>query len=216
MLDRQCARCAVGVLGALAFVAHAQGPTAGLAVGSSGLSVEAGYPLSPDLGVRGILSGWSFSRDFSDEQVEYAGDLDLSTTGAVLDWHPVGTGFRVTAGLFLNNNSLSGRAEGEIELDGIPYPELALDAEADWSRVAPYFGVGYGNSWGLRGWSFGADLGLLVTGSPSVTVRASGDERIVEDERFLESLERERLAVEDELSDLDLYPVVRVGAFYRF
>lgn len=216
MKGRQRTRWMVGLLGGCALAAQAQGPTAGLAVGSSGLSVEAGYPLSPNLGVRGLLSGWSFSRDFSDEQVEYQGDLDLSTAGAVLDWHPVDSGFRITTGLFLNDNRLTGRAEGEIELDGITYPELGLEAEADWGRVAPYFGVGYGNSWGSRGWSFGADVGLLVTGSPSVSVVASGDERIVEDERFLASLERERLAVEDELSELDLYPVVRLGAFYRF
>jgi hypothetical protein len=75
-----------------------------------------------------------------------------------------------------------------------------------------------GLGWASRGqgFGFGFDLGVVYQGSPGVTLIPSGPPSVINDPTFQADLERERQAVEDDISEYDLYPVVALTLSYTF
>ena len=87
------------------------------------------------------------------------------------DWFVTDSSFRVTAGLVLNNNGLSGSAlpSNSYQIDDQIYtsPEVGdLNAEIDFKSIAPYLGIGWGNPLADDSdWSFFMDLGIILLAS---------------------------------------------------
>lgn len=208
----------------------------GVSASTLGLGLSAGYDFSESLAVRGMVNYFSFSYDTEKSGNEYDGDLDLQSIGALLDWHPMGGGFRVTGGLLLNDNALSVAAESEdLDIGGHPY-EGTLSVDVGFDSIAPYLGLGWSGNRGRSGWSFILDAGVVFQGAPSLTgsgmVSSSGQEcRFDVSEngnaslagdgcRWLDSLESdlemEHGDLNDDLDDFKLYPVLSAGVSYRF
>jgi len=201
------------VLSGVSGVAAAQGIALGAKVGTTGLGLEATLGMTETLNLRGGIYGLKYGYDFEEEGIDYKGDLHLQSAAAMLDWHPGGGGFRMTAGLFYNGNELKGRAAGDLEIGNDTY-DVRLDATVDWTDAAPYLGIGYGNA--VRGGrvAFALDAGVMFTGSPDVRLSATGPG--TSDPGFEDDLRREEQSLKDELSDFKLYPVVSLGVTYRF
>lgn len=110
------------------------------------------------------------------------------------------SGFRATSGLVIGARPTlwigpTGRGGGVLSLERRTLADPYVETGA-----LPYLGVGYSGLTGRGGWSFSADFGL-VAGSPSV--------------RFGRSA-ASAAALDEQLRDLRLSPVLQVGASYSF
>ena len=109
-------------LSALAAAANGdRAPHIGVQAGLLGLGVSAGLDVSEKFAVRAQLHSFDYSYDRAEAGNDYTGDLGLSSTALLADWHPGGP-FRLTAGLVFNNNELAVDASStSLELGGRRY-----------------------------------------------------------------------------------------------
>jgi hypothetical protein len=207
------------VLSGASGMASAEGIALGAKVGTTGLGLEATLGMTETLNLRGGVYGFKYGYDFEEDGIDYNGDLDLKSAAALLDWHPGGRGFRVSAGVFGNGNELKGRAQADNLEIGTDFYDARINANIDWNDFAPYLGIGYGNAVKGGRLSFALDAGVMFTGSPDVqldgTLAGGGAQQGVQ-ERFEEDLRLEEQSLKDDLSDFKYYPVVSLGVTYRF
>lgn len=188
--------------------------------------------------VNGRLSGrfGSIDADGEEDGIDYNGSLDLSTTGALIDFHPWGGSFRITGGVYSNSNELDLEATSpnNAEIGDVTYniTDGKVNSNVSFDSTAPYLGIGWGNPMkaGSR-WTFMTDIGVLFQGSPSADISATGDVELNRngqtlgfeigdgsalDQEFQGELKKEQDNLNDDLEDFDMMPVVSVGLSYRF
>jgi len=198
--------------------------------GSLGLGAELTFGLLPHLDGRLGVNGFSYSDRREASNIDYDADARLRNATALLDLHPGGHAFRLTAGLIWNGNRVDGHsrpsASGTYDIGGVRVPVSVvqrLDGRAEFDPVAPYAGIGWGNpihSSRRAGVAF--DLGVMFQGKAKVdlTPVIPDSSPINTTPGAREALEilvqREERDLEDEASDYDLYPVVSLGVWYRF
>lgn len=212
----------------------------GVRLGTLGYGVEGTFGVKEWLNVRVPLSVLSYSDTLDEDDVEYDGELDFSTIGVLLDYHPFKGTFHLSAGLMSNGNEVNMKASDstgneEYELGDATYTSdpddpLTLTGGLSFDSLSPYVGLGWGNPiLGRSNWYFKFELGALFQGSASVGLTASGSAvntqnqssfdvngSSPEAQAFRENLEAERMTLEDDLSDFDIYPVVSFSLGYRF
>ncbi len=196
-------------------------------VGTQGIGADLGYKVTPKFGARANFNYFTYSHDDTIEDVDYDADLDLTTAGALLDYHPFEGNFRITGGAYYNGNGLDleGKlAEGaSYEIGGNTYTtdELgSLEGDVDFNSFAPYFGIGWGTSTDSGSWAFSLDLGAMYQGSPDVSLDAKNQDTLdeINDQTGRDlgkDLDKEASDIEDDV-DYGFYPVVSVGVTYRF
>jgi hypothetical protein len=123
----------------------------------------------------------------------YSYDYMWQTLGALLDWHPLGGPFRMSAGLLLNNNNTYIEADisdGYYFIGRHTYPATGVSqpqGKLSYRHFAAYIGVGWGNAQARnRKWTFAGDVGLLYQGKPSVTLNATGNAPGLQDDLAIE------------------------------
>jgi hypothetical protein len=202
-------------------------------VSTLGYGIEADYVLSDTFSVRVQYNTYSYDDTFDEDGIDYDGELDLQSFGVLLDWHPFGGGFRVSAGGFNVDNKISGEASGEgtyeigdEEYTVRPGDNLRLNADMKLGDgFKPYLGLGWGHSPANKGGlllSF--DVGVLIQGSPEVALDVSGTAEdqfgntvdAGNDPTVQAELRKEEKNMEDDLKNFDLYPVVSLGIGWRF
>ncbi|WP_020406820.1 autotransporter domain-containing protein [Hahella ganghwensis] len=205
-----------------------QGVGAGAFVGTTGVGVALTFPLRNErLNFRTLASVLPYDTDKKLDDVEYDIDLDLMSLGFLLDWHPMDGGFRVSGGFFSLQHDISGSAKPteDVEIGNSTFtPEEVgtLNAELDYSRsFAPYVGIGWGNAVKPDStWSFSADLGVMFTDNPTVSLDA--DSPVADSNPALRAQLDSEIAVEEErinredLEDIKYWPVLSVGVAYHF
>ena len=153
-------------------------------------------------------------------------DFDFGATALLFDWYVFDGTFHLTGGLVRNDSKLSfsGALQGNIVVDGEPLDSSDIngDITGDISlgeSFQPYIGVGWGRKAGIEpGLSVSVELGVAlldpsanldadvnVAGSNSLT-QAELDDRIKEIEDD----------ANDDLSDLEAWPVLSIGVNYAF
>lgn len=217
--------CCVACLTCL--VAYPAGPAqaaSGVALTAKAGTLGLGLDLSARLGSRFNLrvGGNAFTYDTEDEasDVDYDLELDLSSINLLLDWHPTGGGFRVTAGALINSNRIAATAVLEpgttVEIGDVDYPAEALGdltGEVSFDDLAPYLGIGFGNPFSSSGRvRFFLELGVVFQGTGEVSLEASDPLGIPGLEQELAKEEQE---FQDDIDQFDLYPVVAIGLSVR-
>jgi hypothetical protein len=193
--------------------------------------VEVGRRLTGDLQGRIGVFGYSYGLDFTAAGIDYTGHLDLRHAAALVDWHPGGGVFRLTAGLVANGSELRGEeslrqlvetfAPGDPRLALLPEDLGTLKASIKANSLAPYAGIGLGRGIGQTGhWGFSLDLGAYYQGAPDARLRVStpapigqipGAQNLVD-----EALAMEEQELQDVVADYPWFPVVEIGVNYRF
>lgn len=196
----------------------------GLKVGTLGAGIEVSTPLKEQYAVRFNINGASYSRTETEEQIEYDADLKFANAGILLDYFPFEQrGFRLTAGVYYNGNTVDGTAQpeaGTYTINGFTYEAsdiASLDASLDFDRFAPYLGLGWGTQERTKGFNFSLDVGILFS-KPSLTYSVTcGD---TTDAAMCEQIKAdvalEKASVDDDLDDINFYPVVMLGVAYNF
>lgn len=183
------------VVGAQAFTAPAPAaenePTFKTKVGVSinatiltGIGLSVGIPLGGNFNARALGNAYSISHDFDSDNGTYTGKVKLLSYGLLVDWHPFDGVFRITAGALDNGNkiTLDGKSmNGTVNVGDCTYQStdpndpLLTHGQTNFRHVAPYAGFGWGGNMNAAPGFFGTlDLGVMFTGSASISLRASG------------------------------------------
>ena len=233
-------KCLAAGLAALAFAVPAQAVevAVGARISTLGLGLEAATAINPYLTVRGVINGFNYSKDYTDDDGnEYEGKLKLFTAGTLLDVHPFQGVFRITAGGLLNDFSLNGNTKDgqtfEYKTDDFTYRSTdgRADAKIDFPSFAPYLGLGWGRPIKPDGnfW-FSFDVGVMLQGSLKADLNLTGTGTVTdnsnpantrtvdfaEDEAVQADVANYERELEDEAKDFKYYPVIGLGFGYKF
>ena len=194
-------------------------------LGTTGIGLHLSLPLQKNLNARLGFNTLNYSYASSSNNVDYDFKLKLNTLDALVDYYPGEGNFRLTGGLTYNNNKITAvgksNASGTYIINGTAYTAAnagQINGKIDFRKVAPYLGIGWGNALKTEtGWGFSADAGVLFQGSPNTSLTSSGCTAPGNGCSSLNSdLDAENRRLRDKANDLKLYPVLRVGASYRF
>lgn len=211
----------------------------GLRFGTAGFGIDYTYGINRFLDVRAGYHFGSYSDTFDEDGIDYDGELKISGASLMLDVKPFAGGFRISAGLFTGTPEFELKASGrnEYEIGDTTYDgNLRLDGGIDLGSTAPYLGIGWGGTTNGTGFGVSFDLGVMFTGSPDVSMVASGlacevggnpacdptDENspgvinASADPTFQAELDKEIANIEDDAKDFKVWPVLMFGLHYRF
>ena len=221
----------------LAFSIQAQAVDVGVGAraGINGLGVDLTLGLTKNVNLRLAVAALDIEGEEETIEVGDAGsegdldaelDFDYGATALFLDWHVLGGGFRVTAGAFKNNGAadLTAQLQNNIVIDGQPLAvnDINGDIGGELSlgeSFQPYLGIGWGRgAGGGGGFSFMVDLGVAMV-EPDVdfeaNVNVAGDNGLSQAE--LDSrLKQMEDDAENDLDDLEFWPVASIGITYAF
>ena len=190
----------------------------GVKAGTLGAGIEGTWRPVPYLDVRVGTNFFDYDDTGTQAGVNYDATLSLDTIYATANFHFPLSPMRVTAGLHSNGNELKleSAEEGSFEIGGTTYTGAevgTLRSTSTFSSTSPYLGFGFDFSVAGKV-GLNLDLGVLWQGDPDVSVAADG--LLASDPTFLQSLEEERLELEDEVSDFKAWPVISLGFVYNF
>ncbi|MBT3293703.1 MAG: hypothetical protein HN919_00225 [Verrucomicrobia bacterium] len=211
--------------------------SASAAMGDVGLSVKVGtLGLGADLtvglgektnvrlsanGVKYTYDDYEFDEDEAiiDELVDTVeATIDFFTVGALLDWHPGGGTFRLSGGVYYNANEgrLSASADDTVSINNEAFKLQSLDGVVNFNTLSPYVGLGWGNAAQEdTRWHFSCDLGVLIQGSPDISIKATASDQELQD-NLNAAIAEEIKEVDEDVDPFVLYPVVTLGLSYTF
>ena len=108
---------------------------------------------------------------------------------------------------------LAGEITGSIDINGITYTPTevgTLTGTVITKELSPYAGIGLGNPAGRSRIGFFLDLGVAFHGTPAFTLTATGSS-VPQAE-----LDAEAQSIQDDLTNITVYPVVKVGFYIGF
>ena len=196
----------------------------GIQGGTTGIGAQLAAPLSEVITVRGSYNIFSYDTELNSDNVEYDAELDKDSLGILLDWHILGSGFRLTGGAFIHNdNSMSVLAtpsSGTYDFNGTTYDASqagSILGDVSFNKTTPYFGIGWGNASHGEGLSFMLDAGVQMQDSPSASLTAVNCQLGVTLCAQLDSdLQAEIAQVESDGEDFELWPVINLGVVWHF
>jgi len=212
--------CALAAASLISAPVQAGGWAVGAKFGTLGFGAEIYKSFTPAFNARLVANAFQFDDSGTEDDVTYDYEVDLNTMGAMLDWHIFRGGFRLSAGAVANGNevSLVAKPTASYTIGDTTYTAAevgTLNGKIDFDSVAPYVGIGWGNPVGMgKRLSLNLDVGVLFTGEPTVALTADG--LLASNAAFQADLQREQQNVQEELNDLELYPVVALGLTYQF
>src|SRR5215467_4780743 len=193
-------------------VAQADG-SIGVRAGTVGLGLEFAYPISSSLGIRLIADGYKYSRKFTQDNIDYDGDVKLRTGSLLLDLFPFANNFRISAGGVYNGNKILLTTPTQNITLGPNNYTASLNGEVDFKKFAPYAGIGYGRPIN-SGLSVTFDLGVMFQGTPTATL--NGTCTGVNCATFQTDLKTQEASLNDKIKDFKYYPVATLGLAYTF
>ncbi len=191
-------------------------------VGTLGIGIDVAKSITPQFDARLGFNFGSASSSRTESGIDYDASLNLSSIQLLGDYHPFGGGFRITGGLLSQNNKFSvvskPNSSGSYTIGGISYPASqvgGITGEYTFGNsIAPYLGIGFGQP-ANEGFGFNADLGVLFTGSPKVTLNATNP--VFNNTPITRTpLDNQARQTENDLKGFNIYPVLSIGLSYGF
>ncbi|THB63412.1 MAG: hypothetical protein D6B27_12240 [Gammaproteobacteria bacterium] len=193
---------------------------AAIKFGSTGYGFELTTDITKEINLRGGINAWSKKISDTKDGIEYDIEADLNNASLLADWHPFSNGFRLSAGIFINNSeiSLDSSDATTYTINGVEYTAAeagSISGKIDFNTVAPYLGIGWGNALNKKSdINISADLGIGFIGSPKVDISANGS--LANDSDFMSDLDAEEDSIQDDVDDLNIFPVLTIGVSYKF
>jgi hypothetical protein len=192
-------------------------------VGTLGIGVDVAKSFTSQLNGRLGVNFGSINVNRTDSGINYDSQLNLSSVQLFGDYYPFSSSsFRVTGGLVAQNNrfSVTSKPSGNntYTIDGTQFSANdvgTLSGEYKYGNsIAPYLGIGIGKSTN-EGLGFNADLGVMFTGSPKVSLNASNP-TFNNNPTTRTQLDNQVRQTENDLKGFSVYPVLSVGLSYGF
>lgn len=206
---------------ALPAIAAAEGFNVSARASTLGLGADVGYAFNDYLNVRVGFNNYTRDYETTEDDIDYDFDLELDSKTVMIDFHPFGGSFRLTAGMLDNNNELNGQAvsAGDYEIGGATYTSAeigTLYSNVKLGESNPlYVGLGFAQALGESDWGFTFDVGMVMMGKPVLTLTPEGG-TLVSDPNFQADLEEEEQAAQADLDDFENYPVIALGLTFQF
>jgi len=193
--------------------AAGQGLGGSIHLGTLGIGGRVTLALTDAVNLRGGLDFQPIEISLDISDVNYDLSLPSPSLTGLVDWHPAGSGFRLSGGAsyFVNELELRGTPLTDVEIGGQDYTPSqigSLVGSLGTSQIAPYVGIGWGDAT-RGGIGFTADLGVAVHGTPDAALRATGP--IGSNQTFQSNLEAELVDINDEIKSFKVYPVLNLG-----
>ena len=131
--------------------------------------------------MRAGFNYFSYAYDAEESDVSYDFELELKSFAMFADWHPFKGAFRLSGGLLINGNGLTGNAKptAPVDIGGTDYSLDSINLDISYNTIAPYFGLGWDTTFGDRdNWGFAFDLGLIYSGSAEAALSVSGPGKV--------------------------------------
>lgn len=204
----------------IAGAAQAQNVAVGAHVGTTGVGAEAFFRLNDHLVVRGGGDWGKYNRDLNSNDIDYDGEAEWKTFNLGVDLHPLANPLFVTAGFYagdrkVNVDAVSAR---NVTISGTVFTPAqigTISGEASLSDSAPFLGIGFDNTfYGDRSWGVRAMAGVAFSDDPDVKLTANGpfaSQAVVQS--YLRSEEQQ---IRDDADFFKTYPVLSIGANFRF
>jgi hypothetical protein len=201
--------------------------TLGAEAGTPGFGGSASWRFSDHIGARAGFSYFSYSKtDNEIDGITYNNtDLRLMSEPLGVDIYPwAKSSFRITVGIMINQNELTGVASQDpvanrtfiqIGSFGNSYDSAAigdLKVEIKQQPVSPYLSIGYGYYFDkAKHWSLSGEIGVAYTGNPEVTLTTGNPGSVPQ-----QDLNAEAKQLEDTASKYKFFPILRIGVNYSF
>jgi hypothetical protein len=192
-------------------------------VGTLGIGVDVSKSLTPQINGRLGVNFGNVGLNRTDSGIDYDAQLKLSSVQLFGDYYPFSSSsFRVTGGFVAQNNRVAVTSKpssnGTYTIAGNQYAASSvgtLNGEyAYGNSIAPYLGIGIGKSTN-EGLGFNADLGVMFTGSPKVSLTASNP-TFNNNATTRAQIDNQARQTENDLRGFNVYPVLSVGVSYGF
>ena len=201
--------------------------TFGAEAGTPGFGGSANWRFSDHFGARAGLSYFSYAETGVEiEGIKYNTDLRLMSEPLGVDIYPwKKSSFRITVGILLNQNELTGTGvpdqDGFLPINGTGY-DVSINGIGDLNMkvkqlpVSPYISVGASYYFDkAKHWSLSGELGVAYTGSPDVALStSSGSES--QDPELQGNLNVEAQQIESWAGKYKFFPILRIGVNYSF
>jgi hypothetical protein len=195
------------------------GLTASVTGGTLGVGPEVAFRPIDAVGVRASATFFGISHDVDVDDINYMGDLKLSSWGATADLYPFESAFRLSAGLRSSRNRIDLLASPTqaVSIGGMTYTpdEIGTIAgELRARKVAPTFTLGLARN-RRTGVAWSLDAGIMLHGEPR-TERLWATGLLADNPFFQDDLAREREEIEDEIDNYKIFPIVQLAVGYTF
>ena len=213
-----CSAALVAMLFAVPASADTTAPArigVGVTAGSLGIGPEVSYAITKQLAVRGNITFLDISHTFNSGDVSYNGSAHLGSGGLMLDYHPGGSGWFLSAGARVNKNKVRANATppSSATINGTYYTSAqvgTLNATADFAPLAPTLSAGYSGQL-KHGLHFGIEAGAMFGGGARMQpITASGGGIAQAD------LDQERANLQNDVNKYKVYPILQLSLGYRF
>src|SRR5260221_8721482 len=193
----------------------------GIRGGTLGGGVELSTALSERSAVRLNFDSYNRTQTSTQDNIQYDVKLKLQTDSLLGDWFPFANNFRISLGAMYNGHKLTLKGQptgGTFTINGQSYNAAdvgTLDAQVDFNKAAPYFGIGYGRPIN-GGLSMIFDLGVLFQGSPKSKITVTCTASTPNCAQLQSDAAAEQAKLDDSLHKLKYYPVLSLGLAYTF
>jgi hypothetical protein len=191
----------------------------GLTGGTLGGGPEVSYRAGTHLGLRANAAFLTFSHDEDIDDIDYDADMRLRSFGAMLDWYPVGGGFRISAGGRINDNEIAifGAPGRNVRIGDTTYTPAqvgSLSGKVTTEDFSPMLTLGFGGTL-AKGFTVAFEAGVMWQGEPRIDdLQATGSFASLS--QFQADLEQEEQRIEDDVDDYQLWPIAQIELLYRF
>jgi len=193
-----------------------------LKISTLGYGVDISTPINSRYSARFNVNGLSYSDTQTSDGNTYSGTLDLLTLGVLVDAYPFENNFRLSSGLYYNGNKFNGTVTPSstvsVDINGRTYTASdlgRLNSDITFNKIAPYFGIGWGNDAHDTGWGFTFDLGVLYQGAGTANLNAEVINSTLASQ-IASDIAQEEQNINDDLSKFKFYPVLSLGVNYTF
>jgi hypothetical protein len=191
------------------------GPGIDVHVSTLGYGGDLAFQVTDSVVARVGLNKFKKSLNTTSSNLNYTGDLKLSSFGLLADWHLFSGVTHLTAGLMGNGNKLELAATatgGNYTINGNTYSAAqvgTLTTTVEFNKTAPYLGFGWSGQAKNSGFSFNSDFGIMFQGSPKATIATtgSGGAAMTADAQT---------QLNEDLKNYKYYPVISIGIGYAF
>lgn len=219
-------------LAALSFGAPpalAQGRIAvGPRAGTSGLGLDLVGRVTDHAHVRLAAGTVGFDETISTDDIDYDADATIETAFLLLDWYPGAGAFRLSAGAGWNGTEVEVSAPLEPFLrreipripPDVPFEFGFITGTGRGEEIVPVVLLGWGNPFRGGRVNLSFEIGAFYQGEPNVELALDTEAPLdsvpgLRDE-VNAALEEEELALERELEDYTIVPVVSFSLTFRF
>jgi hypothetical protein len=198
----------------------------GLKLGTTGVGLDLIKSINPNLKARLGITTFNYNRTVNSNQIQVEGKLKLGGISLLAEYHPYASGLKLTGGIYVPKLEFSGDGTymqtGTININNRTYTSAQIPSVsglAKWSGAKPYLGFGYDgfNAAKAGDFFFAYDVGVALIGKPKTSlIAACGAVNAATCTQINADIQAEKASFESRLNKLKVFPVVQLGAGYRF